>query len=597
MIRHSRNTSPIRPRHRSRPTLDRLEDRLQPNSLGGLWDDLALGLPSIARPQPPELAPATEAHAHGLRTRRDTSVPPRRTRFPVPVPRLTLSQPQTPTPNPASPGGTTGAVMAWSSGTPSAPSRSPVPVLLNPAVLATGSSPLPAPTPPSPSAPRVTASTATPSLTTDGGYTLTNWGPYGSGATAIAMWTVPNSTTQRIVTAGLEFGSTSNTNSIAVTRYNTDGTFDTSFGSGGVASNVLPNDPEGLSAMALQPNGAVVVAGHINASSNTKGDVLVARYTANGALDTTFNGTGWVSTDINRAPNAAYAVGLQSTGKIIAAGYTVNSQGYDDSVILRYTSAGKLDSGSGGFGQAGKGGSALGYTIMSMGTAGPYDQINALAIQPDDKIVTVGSDIDGNAVNSQLTLMRFTASGSPDPTFNEGSPVLLPPSTPGWSAGFAVALQTDGKIVVAGDSGTYDAQGIRQEDFLVARFNPNGTPDTTFNNGTGSIVIPIPSWTYNQAHGVAIDSYGNIVVGGYLRQTVTSQSSTYGTAVARLTPNGTLDTNFGTNGVKTGAVLTTSEYDVSGLAIANDGSYYLAGDAQDPTSGIFDSTLLVHFLP
>jgi uncharacterized delta-60 repeat protein len=350
--------------------------------------------------------------------------------------------------------------------------------------------------------------------------------------------------------------------------------------------------------MALQPDGKVVVAGSIN-GNNTGLNVLVARYTVNGALDTTFNGTGWVSTNINSTDNRADAVGLQSTGKIVAAGYTRDSQGYDDSVILRYTSAGKLDSGSGGFGQAGKNGSPLGYTILSMGSAGQYeDQINALAVQPDDKIVTVGSAYDPNAVNAQLTLMRFNANGSPDTTFNGGSPVLLPASTPGWSEGYAVTLQPDGKIVVAGDAGTGSRNSAGfQTDFLVARYNPDGTPDTSFNNGSGSIRIDISSGSYDKAHGVAVDGSGRIVVGGSWRQTVTSQTSVYGAAVVRLNPDGILDTSYGTNGVKTGAVFTTSEYGVNGLAIGNDGSYYLAGDAQDPSSGVFDSTLLVHFLP
>jgi uncharacterized delta-60 repeat protein len=441
-----------------------------------------------------------------------------------------------------------------------------------------------------------------------GGYASANWSAYGSGATAMAMWTAPDST-QRIVTAGLAYGSTSNTNAIAVARYNTNGTLDTSFNGTGVASNVLPKDPEGLSAMALQADGGVVVAGHINASSNTNGDVLVARYTVNGALDSTFNGTGWVSTDINRVNNNALAVGLQSTGKIVAAGYTLNSHGQNDSVILRYTSAGKLDSGSGGFGQAGKNGSTLGYTIMSMGSPGQdYDQINALAIQPDDKIVTVGYAYDGNAYNAQLTLMRFTANGLPDTTFNGGNLVLLPPSTPGWSEGYAVTLepvtvngQTQTDILVAGDAGpantSRNGTGF-YENFLVARFNPDGSPDTSFNNGSGSISVSMPSGNYDKAYGVALDSSGNIVVGGTWRM---SDGTTSGIAVVRLTPNGTLDTTFNSSsanpGIKPDAIPGYANATASGLAIGNDGNYYLAGYVEANQGTYPYSTLLAYFSP
>ena len=91
---------------------------------------------------------------------------------------------------------------------------------------------------------------------------------------------------------------------------------------------------------------------------------VAARYNTDGSLDTTFNGTGWVTTAITRkSAGTAYAVGLQSTGKIVVAGVG----GGGGSAILRYTSTGKLDSGKGGFGQVGKNGSAPGYTTISMG--------------------------------------------------------------------------------------------------------------------------------------------------------------------------------------------------------------------------------------
>ena len=77
MIRHPRIASPTRPRHRSRPALERLEGRLQPNSLGGLWDDLALGLTMVARPRAPEVDPVREHHAHGVQARHATTPPSR----------------------------------------------------------------------------------------------------------------------------------------------------------------------------------------------------------------------------------------------------------------------------------------------------------------------------------------------------------------------------------------------------------------------------------------------------------------------------------------------------------------------------------------
>jgi uncharacterized delta-60 repeat protein len=403
------------------------------------------------------------------------------------------------------------------------------------------------------------------------------------------MWTVPGSSTQRIVAAG-DIESSGGANTIAVARYNTDGTLDTSYGNNGIASTTVGGGGiQTLYAMAVQSNGAVTGAGTIRGGKQTSFDVLVARYSPNGAPDTSFNGTGWVETDINRAQNWADAVGLQSTGKIVVAGYNGNAITSTTSVVLRYTTTGQLDSGIGGFGQTQKNGSALGYTITPLGSV---NVISGLVIQPDDKIVTVGYETDASG-NDYLTLMRFTANGILDTTFNGGSPVLL--SAMDGAQGAAVALQpvtvngqTQTDIVVAGSTWS----GVVGY-FLAARYNPNGTLDTTFNNGSGWIGVHIPSADNNGAGALAIDSNGRIVVGGSWGQ---GAGSPNGIAVVRLTPNGTLDTTFNNgSGFKSEPIASYAAAGVGGLAIGNDGNYYVAGSAQPPTGP--DATLLAYFTP
>jgi hypothetical protein len=129
--------------------------------------------------------------------------------------------------------------------------------------------------------------------------------------------------------------------------------------------------------------------------------------------------------------------------------------------------------------------------------------------------------------------------------------------------------------------------------------DPDGTPDMTFNHGIGSIHIDLSSGSHEKAYGVGIDGSGRTVVGGDWQRPAVDQSIAFGAAVARLNPDGTLDTSVGTNGVKTGAVLSTlghstkNGYAVNGLAIGKDGSYDLAGSLNDPTNDV-SSTLLVH---
>src|SRR4051794_38047345 len=129
MIRHSRNASLKRPSHRSRPTLDRMEDRLQPNILLGLWDDLALGLPTVARPRPPEVASNREHHARVGQAHHGRPPSPHPTRpIPARAPRLTpLSEPPLPTWIGPAPG-VTAVAVAWSPNLPSVASPARLPM-------------------------------------------------------------------------------------------------------------------------------------------------------------------------------------------------------------------------------------------------------------------------------------------------------------------------------------------------------------------------------------------------------------------------------------------------------------------------------------
>ena len=428
------------------------------------------------------------------------------------------------------------------------------------------------------------------SFTSDGGYVLTAWGPNASSAYALALWTVPGSSKQELVAVGTSNGS-NGSYAIAAARYNTDGTYDTSFGTGGLVTKVLTKagGAENLRGVTVEPDGTIVGTGQLYTGPQTM-NMLAARLTPNGALDTSFNGSGWASVNTNQSLNSGYAVGLQSTGKVVVAGSTRHpSDPYFNSVLARYTAAGKLDSGTGGFGQTGTNGLPLGYRSTQM-TSFLNDDIEALAVLPDDKILAVGRAYGTSTDNMDLTLMRFTADGNPDPTFNGGTPVLFNQggSTTAW--GRAIALQPDGKIVVAGDAGL----GTNPRGFLVARFNPDGTPDTTFNNGAGSIRVDVVSGANDSARGVAIDGSGRIVVGGNWNGT-SNGANVYGVAVTRLNPDGTLDSTFGTGGIKSEVIPGTTQVQVGGLVVANDGSAYLDGYVS-PTSGV-NSILLVHFLP
>ena len=160
------------------------------------------------------------------------------------------------------------------------------------------------------------------------------------------------------------------------------------------------------------------------------------------------------------------------------------------------------------------------------------DRATAVVVQPDSKIVVVGSSDGGS---SDFALARLNPDGSPDTTFSADGKFTV--SFSGADFAQAVALQLDGKIVVAGY--TNSGGGLGANDFAIARVNPDGTLDTTF-DGDGRQNV---DFTYDdRAMGIAIRNDGKIIVAGF------SDGGTADFAVARLNTNGSLDATFSGDG-------------------------------------------------
>jgi uncharacterized delta-60 repeat protein len=199
-----------------------------------------------------------------------------------------------------------------------------------------------------------------------------------------------------------------------------------------------------------------------------------------------------------------------------------------------------------------------GLVSHSLGGSDFYSTIGGIAVQPDRKIVIAGD----------LLLARYLPNGSPDPSFGKGGYV----ETGGIAQ--AVALQPDGKVVVAGIGNGY----------MVARYNRNGSPDTTFGtNGITNTVIPEPPGTGSdaRANAVAVLPGGDILVAGTVAwdggDPLVPPSSF---ALARYTPNGSLDPTFGDGGIVQTAF--SGEDTLAGIAVQPDGKIVATG-----TGGLF----------
>lgn len=317
----------------------------------------------------------------------------------------------------------------------------------------------------------------------------------------------------------------------AIARYNTDGSLDMSFGTKGKVTTDFPGLAAVISAVVVQPDGKIVVAGGAYPLFTFAGDFKVARYNPDGSLDTSFGAGGIVTTIFPGDGSFAFALALQSDGKIIAAGtdffdFNPGDMSDTDFALARYNPDGSLDA---TFGNGG---------TVTTDFLGAEDDVFSVLIQPDGKIVAVGS------ANSpfdfyDFAAARYMSNGSLDTTFGTGGKMRVDFGNQDMDIASDAALQPDGKIVAAGTT-VFDF-GVEQ-DFALTRFNSNGTVDTTFGTD-GLLLIDFDSFAQS-ANAVLIQPDGKIITVGYPNTELDDSDF----LLARCNPDGSFDPSFGVGG-------------------------------------------------
>ncbi len=295
---------------------------------------------------------------------------------------------------------------------------------------------------------------------------------------------------------------------------------DATFGSDGRVSTPVGGLGHG-EAVVIQPGGAIVTAGWRTTAAGV--DFALTRHDATGRLDPGFGTGGIVTTDLGGDDDEAYDAALLPDGGIVAVGRT-DAAGFTalDFGVVRYRSDGAPDT---AFGSSG---------IVKTDLLGGGDQANAVAVQPDGKIVVAGFAV-RNGIDGDFALVRYNADGTRDQGFGSGGIVTTDLGTRSDDAR-ALVIQPDGRIVVAGSAG---------EDIGLARYTSTGTLDATFGQG-GTAVTDFGS--EDVANGVALTSGGHIAIAGYTLGPHVDRDF----LLARYTAAGTLDTAFGDHGtVKT----------------------------------------------
>ena len=313
------------------------------------------------------------------------------------------------------------------------------------------------------------------------------------------------------------------------------GSLDPSFGGGGVVTHSLGSgEYPSISAIAVQPDGKIVVAG-----GSPPGDhgLLLARYLADGSPDPSFGDGGYVETKFTYWAFAD-AVALQPDGKIVVAGSSYQAEGNYDSefTLARYNPNGSLDT---SFGTGGITNTPIPEVVGEPGSAASAD---AVAVLPSGKILAGGWSQWGGIVapTESFDLIEYSSNGQPDPAFGNHGIVQTQFDGDDYLSGMAVL--PNGEIVATGTGAAGGVHGTQEIDTMaLARYKPDGTLDPGF--GDSGKVTTAPKLRYDG--GPATLQGTKIVVAGSTRL---NSASNFFPVVGRFTESGRLDSTFGVHG-------------------------------------------------
>nr|WP_281377908.1 hypothetical protein [Chiayiivirga flava] len=340
-------------------------------------------------------------------------------------------------------------------------------------------------------------------------------------------------------------------NDMAVLRLRNDGSLDDTFGTGGIARiNAGDGDSQGAYDIVRQPDGKLLVAGMLEFVSYT--DAAIARLLPDGTLDTSFGNaadgggrTGFRTINLGDdefSHEEARGVLLQSTGKAVLAARAPSpvSGSYAHFTLTRVDANGDVDPTFGG---------GTGKVVTPTLLPETYEYVNGVArsaidTTPTNNRILVFGYI---AHRSRALMRRYLPDGAPDASFGTGGTVVVEDVAVGGvrtgmsSIEDAVILR-DGRILAAG---TASDRG-----FVVIRFQPNGTVDTSFGSN-GRVLVKISDGSqYDEAYALTVQRNGAIIVTGY-GTTQTAGAPRKDFMVVRLRSNGQRDAAFGDNGVVT----------------------------------------------
>jgi competence ComEA-like helix-hairpin-helix protein len=332
---------------------------------------------------------------------------------------------------------------------------------------------------------------------------------------------------------------------------------DPAFGSGGIVTTDFAGYDDFGYGAALQPDGKILVSGSVH--NGLDSDFGLARYNSDGSLDITFGSDGKVTTDVSSCClvniNTASVELLEMLPGIgpITAQWIVDYRNANGSFQKIEDIVNVPGIGPGTFDR-----------IKDLITVG-NDYGLGVALQPDGRIIVVGGS------NNDFALARYKGDGSPDTTFGTDGRVLTDVGE-NYGTGISVTLQPDGKIIAAGFGGTVI-------NFVLVRYNSDGSLDATFGDN-GIVITHISGEDFGRV--LALQPDGKIIVAGQSWV----QGKGYNFTLVRYNSDGSLDTSFGVNGVVSTDFEDSFEDNISAILLPSDGKIIAAGWSD--ADGIFN---------
>ena len=299
----------------------------------------------------------------------------------------------------------------------------------------------------------------------------------------------------------------------AIERFDANGVLDPSFGAGGRVRTPFEAGPASAAGVAVMPDGRFVVAGDIDIGGSQGELVAVSRHRPDGTLDTTFSGDGKLNAKFPDSEHfTVSAVALQSDGRIIVGGTVVKANGDSAFGLMRFTTAGALDTTYGTLR-----GAETTTSLQQFNTAGNHGAtLNDVLVDPQDRIVAVG-DMALFGGFRVLAAVRYVPDGRRNAEFTSDGIVTLNVPSPYVETAEAVVRQSDGKLVLGGWGNVRLSDGRIRSRMIAARFTDAGALDTTFTSN-GFSVDQLAGEGLYETHALFYDPQRNTVLaGGFAR--------------------------------------------------------------------------------